>query len=157
MRTSHYLSNTSRNADRLVTFHQQMADFARGQRLRALRDERHLSQEDAAHEIGVTTKALRAWEKGGKIKWENAKSAGAFYGVDPESLVSREVGSIPGVPGAEKSQLDRIEETLNAVLAELATTQDAVVGLDARLTKELRAIARKLNTSAKVTQKQRGG
>lgn len=126
MRTSHYSPNTSHNADKLATFRQQMADFARGQRLRALRDERHLSQEDAAHEIGVSTKALRAWEKGGKIKWPNAKAAGRFYKVDPESLVARDNDDLPMVIAEqEQGQLDRIEEKLDRILETLKPPEES--------------------------------
>lgn len=144
MRTHHYRPNTSRNADIVATFHQQMADFARGERLKALRDERHLSQEDAAHEIGVTTRALRAWEKGGKIKWPNAKAAGAFYEVDPESLVARETSPLPTVAGTDSAQMDRIE-------AEVRATSVALAGMERRLMEKLEQIARaqSLGTAAK--------
>jgi DNA-binding XRE family transcriptional regulator len=97
---------TSQTAQRLTTFRQQMADFARGQLLVDLRERRHLSQEDAAHEIGVSTKSLRAWEHGGKIRWPNAKRVGAFYAVDPESLVSRDApGETPDVLGTFNGEL----------------------------------------------------
>lgn len=123
--TRHYPPNTSRNAEILVTFRQQMADYARGQQLRALRNERHLSQEDAAHQIGVSTKALRTWEKGGKIKWPNAKAAGAFYGVDPESLVTREPGdlSLKLATDAPDDQLARIEAMLGSIDERLETLE----------------------------------
>jgi transcriptional regulator with XRE-family HTH domain len=67
-----------------------MADFARGELFRELRERRHLSQEDAAHELGVSVKTVRTWEKGGGVRWTNAQRAGEFYGVDPERLVSRD-------------------------------------------------------------------
>lgn len=85
-----YLPNTSPRAERLVTFRDQMADFARGERLRQLREARHLSQEDAAHELNVSVKTVRSWEKGSGIRWPNAQAAGDFYGVDPETLIRRE-------------------------------------------------------------------
>lgn len=130
----HYPTNTSLRANRLVTFRQQMADFARAERLRDLRDARHLSQEDAAHEIGVSVKSLRAWEKGGGIRWTNAKAVALFYGVDPETLVSRErdaddptpdlLSTLSPVAPELVAQLDRIEErqiALETALAEIAT------------------------------------
>jgi transcriptional regulator with XRE-family HTH domain len=117
MRTRHYSPGTSQIADKLATFGEQMADFARGEQLRDLRKALHLSQEDAAHEIGVSTKSLRAWEKGGKIKWENAQAAGAFYGVDPETLVTR--GGEEPVVSFElpTTHLARIEAKLDRLLA----------------------------------------
>lgn len=104
-----------------------MADFARGELLRDLRKSRHLSQDEAAHEIGVTERTLRAWERGGKIKWPNAKKAGAFYNVDPESLVQRDQRPAALVAESEeRDQLDRIEGRLEALLAQLSTRDDAL-------------------------------
>jgi transcriptional regulator with XRE-family HTH domain len=91
VRTKNYRKIPSRNAELADTFRRQMADFARGQHLVKLRQARHLSQEDAAYEIGVTSKSLRAWEHGGKIRWDNAKKLAEFYGVEAEGLVSREI------------------------------------------------------------------
>lgn len=104
-----------------------MADFARGQRLRALREGRHLSQEEAAHGIGVSVKTLREWEKGGKIRWPNAKKAGGYYEVDPESLVSREQGGtdeLPSMLSSEDSErLRRVEQLLVEVLRHLRPSE----------------------------------
>jgi len=95
-----------------------MADHARGERLKTLRTDRRLNQEDAAHEIGVSTKTLRTWEKGGPIKWANAKAAARFYEVDAESLVEREPGaSIDALTEeAEADRLSRIEAKLDRLL-----------------------------------------
>lgn len=88
-----------------------MADYARAERLRDLREETHLSREKVAGEIGVTTKTLYAWENGGSIRWENAKKLAAFYGVDPESLVTRELieAANDEAPATIRDQLNRIE------------------------------------------------
>jgi transcriptional regulator with XRE-family HTH domain len=67
-----------------------MADYARGELLRELRDQTHNSREFVAAEIGVTAKTLYTWEHGGKIKWDNAKKLATYYKVDPETLVSRD-------------------------------------------------------------------
>lgn len=107
-RKVNYRQNGSPHTQRAASFRQQMADFARGERLRDLREGRHLSQEEAAHEIGVSTKTVRSWEKGGGIRWANAKSAGAFYGVEPESLVT----------------LDEDRERSPDLMAELSTNGD---------------------------------
>jgi transcriptional regulator with XRE-family HTH domain len=118
--TLNYRTNTSLRANALVTLRQQMADFARAERLRDLRDARHLSQEDAAHEIGVSVKSLRAWEKGGGIRWENAKSVALFYGVDPETLVSRERDADDPTPDVlaalSPTTIDELREKLDQVL-----------------------------------------
>lgn len=63
-RTPGYRKKTSLGAEKLARFERQMADYARGQLLVGLRERRHLSQEDAAYQIGVTAKSLRAWEHG---------------------------------------------------------------------------------------------
>jgi transcriptional regulator with XRE-family HTH domain len=109
---SRYRPTPSPNAERAARFRRQMADFARGERLKGLRDARHLSQEDAAHEIGVSVKTVRSWEKGGGIKWPNAKAAGRFYGVDAESLVSRELP----VEQSPDELLRAIDRKLNRLL-----------------------------------------
>lgn len=90
--TQNYRQNALPHAARVANFQQQMSDFARGERLRTLRRERQLSQEDAAHEIGVSVKTIRAWEKGSGIRPRNAKAAGRFYKVEPASLVDHELG-----------------------------------------------------------------
>lgn len=120
MRKLNYPQNTSQYAERAASFREQMADFARGELLRELRETRHLSQEEAAHEIGVSVKTIRAWEKGSGIRWGNAKQIGQFYGVDPNSLVARE--GINGKPADipdpfSNPQLDRIESKLDKLLA----------------------------------------
>lgn len=147
MRTPYYPPNPSPYAEKLATFAQQMADYARGDQLRALRLARHLSQEDAAHEIGVTTKALRAWEKGGRIKWENAKSAATFYEVDPESLVTREsTDELPVL--VSQSQLDRIEGELGAIRVEIGTLSSQLAELQ-RLTAQIAETVGGTNRSRK--------
>jgi len=117
-----------------------MADHARGEHLRKLRTELRLSQEDAAHEIGVSTKSLRTWEKGGPIKWENAKAAARFYEVDPEELVSREPGdlmeSLNGSP-VEAPSLQRVEDQIAALREELLAGQAEIrSALDALLSQK---------------------
>lgn len=127
MLTKNYPQNTSLRAEKLDSFRRQMADYARGERLRELRDSRHLSQEEAAHEIGVSVKTLRAWEKGSGIRWGNAKSVAKFYGVEPESLVEREPGATPDLmsdlsPSDPQlsARFDRLEEMLVELAADVA-------------------------------------
>lgn len=106
-----------------------MADFARGQLLVELRDARHLNQEDAAHEIGVSTKSLRAWEHGGKIRWPNAERVGAFYGIDPERLVSRteDGASREPTPDLAATFNGTMPADLHEQLADLQRKVDAIV------------------------------
>ncbi len=104
----------------MARFRQQMADYARGERLKELREAKHLSQEEAAHQIGVSTKAYRTWEKGGKMKWPNAKSAGRVLGASAETLVTRDDEDVVTA--------DEVQEaaSLNEVLAKLAAVQSTL-------------------------------
>lgn len=137
--------STLTRTEMLRTFEQQMADQARGELLRQLREKRRLSQEDAAHEIGVTSKSLRTWEKGGPIKWDNAKAVGLFYGVDAEELVTRELvepavstGPVLGYKAEDVVRAERMEAKLDAILKALKITEwldpdDALPGSTAAL------------------------
>lgn len=120
-RTTNYRQDASRRVIALATFQQQMADFARADQLVQLRERKRLSQENAAHEIGVSAKSLRAWEHGGGIRWHNVKKLAAFYGVKPESLVVQEPDRAQPTPDLMPSlngngQLDRIEAMLRTLL-----------------------------------------
>ena len=137
MRTQNYSPTGSQNAERLARFRQQMADYARGQRLRELRERKHQSQESVAYDLGVSTKTLRAWEHGGKIRWDNAKKLAAFYEVDPELLVSRETFAPEEEEPLPGTQLDRIEQMLTEIRGHLlgapAEQAPAVAGVADRL------------------------
>jgi transcriptional regulator with XRE-family HTH domain len=89
---SHYRPGTSRGGLSLVTFREQMNDFARGDILLDLRAGKRMSRENVAHAIGVSTKSVYTWEKkSGAIKAEHAKKLAKFYGVkDWEELVTRD-------------------------------------------------------------------
>lgn len=133
------------------------ADAERGDRIKWLREEKlHLTQEAMSDRVGITLRGYQEWEAGGGIKWDNAKKLAKVGGVSPDWIMSGNKGATPDLSKGP-SQLDRIEQSLVALRADLATTQDAVAVLDARLTKELRAIARKLDISAKASRKQTGG
>lgn len=93
-----------------------MTDFARGERLLELRTTRRLSREKLAQEIEVTTKSVYEWEKrDGPIKWENAKKLARFYGLSPEELVTRETNAQIAAQTELREQLDRIEQTVDAL------------------------------------------
>jgi transcriptional regulator with XRE-family HTH domain len=117
-----------------------MADYARGERLRELRDAKHASQETVAFAIGVSTKTVRSWEHGGKIRWPNAKLLGRYYGVDPEALVARDAAApLPEDEASEtpETQLDRIEQQVSDLhglfFGESGDDEAAVADLAARL------------------------
>ena len=80
--------DTGSHTELVARFRQQMAETARGELFRRLRNERHWSQATAAHNVGVTDKTWRSWEKGGNIEWQNARRAAEILGVDPEQLVT---------------------------------------------------------------------
>lgn len=105
-----------------------MADYARGAEFRRLREERHLTQEDAAHELGFSTKTIRSWEKGKGITWEHAKAVAKFYGVDPEGLVNREITEAPEAEG-----LSRLEEAVRDLQADVRELGSSLAALAARL------------------------
>jgi transcriptional regulator with XRE-family HTH domain len=124
--TRNYRPGASRRPVAISTFRDQMADYARAERLRELRDGIHWSREKVAGEIGVTTKTLYAWENGGSIRWENAKKLAAFYKVDPESLVSRELGGVPtglSVNGTDADELVLLRDEV----AELSAKVDRLL------------------------------
>lgn len=112
-----------------------MADYARGATFKRLREDRHLSQEDAAHEIKVSVKTLRSWEHDGGIKWDNAKHAAKFYGVAPEDLVDREL------PESDEERHARLDEELSELRDGLAAALDALSRLVPR---EAEAVARQI-------------
>lgn len=104
-----------------------MSDYARGAEFRRLRETKRLSQEDAAHELKVSVKTVRSWEHGGGIKWPNAQRVAAFYGVDPEDLVDRELAA-PEDP----EQLGRVEAKLDALTEKVAALDARVRAADTR-------------------------
>lgn len=115
--TQNYRSGCSRGPIALATFQQQMADYARGELLRELREARHESQEHVAFTIGVSTKTVRTWEAGGKIRWPNAQKIARYYGRNPEELVSRDIPE--AIPAGQHATLDEIEAKLDEILSYL--------------------------------------
>ena len=129
------MTNTWRPAPSRTTFLDQMADYARGERLRELRERRRMSQEHVAGEVGVSTKTVWSWEHGGKIKWANAQRIAAFYGMDPEELVTRDLADTPDMLGtlngngpalSLEERLDEIDRKLDELLRRLPAQDDDV-------------------------------
>jgi transcriptional regulator with XRE-family HTH domain len=121
-----YVPGTSRGQPNRASFLRQVADLAKGERLRALRNEHRLTQPEAAEIAGVTLRAYQEWEASGTvdrqgqlresgIKWEHAQKLGSHYGVDAETLVRR-----PDAPLASGATSDDVAE-LRAQLAEVRT------------------------------------
>lgn len=96
-----------------------MDDLARGERIKALRETRRLTQPAVVELLDaragarvVTLRGYQAWEAGGGIRWDNAKLLAEVLGVEAEHLMA-------GFPDEEidKSQLDQIQAELSAVRA----------------------------------------
>lgn len=123
-RSSNYRLGTSRPHGTTDTFRHQMAatsyPYARGEALIALRENRHLTQEQAAVGIGTTPKTLRSWERNAPISPRRAAAAAAFYRVDVESITTRDPHNI-GV-------LTRIEQKLDALLSAHGIEWEEAVG-----------------------------
>ena len=131
-----YPQTASSQALRLATFRRQMADFARGQRLRELREKRMLSQEDAAHEIGVSVKTVRTWEKGGGIRAANAKAAASFYGVEPQTLVRHELTGEPAEEADLAAQVRRTYSEIAELRGELSAVRTALSRVESLLQRD---------------------
>jgi transcriptional regulator with XRE-family HTH domain len=120
------------------TLREQMAEYARGEVLLELRHAKRKSREDVASDLGVTAKTLWAWEKeSGGIKPENTNRLAEYYGVEPESLVTRDPadGPVPFIgPGA---QLAEVNAKLDQVIRMLAEFQGRISGPE--LIKDLQA------------------
>lgn len=126
---------TESQQELIARFRQQMAETARGELFRRLRSERHWSQATAAHNVGVTEKTWRTWEKGGNIEWKNARRAASVLEVDPEELVSYEPE--PVATGETEGIRDQLRDLVGGqalLLAELEKVQ--------RQLRELRATQR---------------
>ena len=88
---------------------------AQGRRLAELRALARVSQETAAHQIGVSVRAYREWELGrGGFNDENIKAAAKYFGTTPDyieyGVMKRERG-----PAPEPFPISRLEERLAAL------------------------------------------
>jgi transcriptional regulator with XRE-family HTH domain len=110
-----------------------MADLERAERIKGLREERGLTQQEVADVQDITLRAYQRQEAGGGLKAENAKALADFYGVELKWLLHGEApdllgslnGSRPAELAAIREQLQQIQEcnaVIVAVLRELAAT-----------------------------------
>jgi hypothetical protein len=87
-------------------------------RIRVLRGPR--PQPQIAREVGVTLRAYQEWEAGGGIAWQNLQKLAEVHQVSTNWLAHGDEQ-----PERARTQLDRIEGKLDALLADLgAVTVD---------------------------------
>jgi transcriptional regulator with XRE-family HTH domain len=99
-----------------------MEDYRRevGNRIRRLREAREMSQEDLAHEAGLSTKTISRWEngrhEGGR---DNVRKVAKALGVEPGDILGEPPAPFAlGLNGDGRGdQLDRIEQKLDNILA----------------------------------------
>lgn len=141
-----YAPGTSRGPRRATTLLAQMADLERGDRIRELREQRHLTQPVVADRVHVTLRAYQEWEAGGGIQWENAKRLAKVLGATPDFIMSGEPRETPDLStNGQPSQLDRIEEEL-AGIKQMLESSDAAA-------KVLADVVNRLEEAAESTRK----
>lgn len=90
-----------------------------GRRLLELRKRRGWSAEDAAHEVGVSSKTWHNWESGKRNPYDsNKRRIAKAFGIDVEDLavdLPSPLGLGSGLANA--NQLDQIEAKVNGLLA----------------------------------------
>lgn len=141
-----YVPGTSRGPRRAITLLSQVADLQRGERIKELRDARHLTQPVMAERVDVTLRAYQNWEAGGGMKWENAQRLAKTFGVTPDYIMSGEPRETPNLfeRNGEPSQLDRIELELAAITratAELKEAQFEQAARDMEAQRQLEEVA----------------
>jgi uncharacterized coiled-coil protein SlyX len=138
-----YAPGSSRGTRSATTLLAQVADLERGQRIKAQREDLHLTQpavvdllEDAAKELPrdhplhpeklgkppVTLRGLQSWEQGGGIAWEKAKLLAAVLRTDVAGLIN---GTPPEADSSTpdpfpastlEERLDRMERRLAGLI-----------------------------------------
>ncbi len=120
---SKFVPGTSRRPRRAVTLLAQMADVERGERIKALREQLHITQPVIADRVGVTLRAYQEWEAGGGIQWENAKRLGKVLGATPDYLMSGDPLPTPDLTATLSGDVGRklsdLEEQVRLLRAEL--------------------------------------
>jgi transcriptional regulator with XRE-family HTH domain len=153
-----YAPGTSRGARSATTLLAQVADIERGQRIKAQREGLHLTQpavvdliEAAARELPrehplhpeqlgkapVTLRGYQAWEKGGGVRWENAKLLAQVLHTDVTRLINGAPAETPDpFPAPVQEQLAEMGKAIEKQ-ADALVTQASVL-------KELRDAVREL-------------
>jgi transcriptional regulator with XRE-family HTH domain len=105
------------------------ADAERGDRIRSLRENLHLTQEAMADRVGLTLRGYQEWEAGGGIKWDNAKRLAKVAGVEPDWIMGGDRGETPDVLGVGNDEAQLAVEMASmrveiaALRIQLATLQ----------------------------------
>lgn len=140
MNTSHahkkFAPGTSRGPRKAATLLAQMADLERGERIRQLREQHHLTQPAVADKVHVTLRAYQGWEAGGGIQWANAKRLAKALGTSPDFIMSGQPHETPDLSLApsqleqqmrDLTQAVRLLEEQTRLLRAEAATRDAEV------------------------------
>ncbi len=93
-----------------------------GAHLRRLRQRAGLTQEDAAHRLGVSLGGYRAWEKGRVPHPGNRRRLATMFSVPVGELESYMTSLRDRAP--DPARLDRIEAKLDRLLAALDKQHD---------------------------------
>jgi transcriptional regulator with XRE-family HTH domain len=105
-----------------------------GRRLRQLRAGKDLSQENAAHELSVTTKTLSRWEHGETWpRYEHWAAIRNLYGEDPRTAVPDPQALGLGAPitnEPDKQSLVQIAQALERIDQRLAQFADYLASTD---------------------------
>lgn len=159
--TSAQIATTgARTAHTLAELRMALEDKARGQRIAALRKRKRLTQQVMAERLKIGYRTYQTWEAGSVMpEWPNLEKLAAFFGVKPEDIIgeSPDLTALLGAENGTQPQLDRIEAALSELRTDLATTRDELAALGTGLTKQLRSLARKLNTAGPGRRSQPGG
>lgn len=92
------------------------------ERLLELRERHGLSQEDAAHKVGITTRQWQRWETGESMPYpRNLDAVASRFGISVADFFDE-----PADISVDVGQLDRIESKLDEILSLL---RDPEVGL----------------------------
>lgn len=118
-----------------------LADKSRGQRIAALRNRKHLTQQAMAERLKIAYRTYQTWEAGTMPEWDNLEKLAKFHSVRVEDIVGEDpdVMAMLG-SGSTQDQIARLEGELAATRAELGT-------LTSQVTEILRLVRRLSDTA----------
>jgi transcriptional regulator with XRE-family HTH domain len=101
-------------------------------RIKDLRTERRLTQEQMARAVGVSTRHYVRWEKGESLPyWRNIELLAEAFDVEPGVIVDAENGSIPGQdPSTRIAALTRELAALEQKVEQLTRMLEAKTAAD---------------------------
>lgn len=134
-----------------------------GSRLKALRESKNWSQEDAAHAVGVTTSTWGRWERGTRAPYEsNWRRISQVFGEDD----AREARGVPppplglGAPNSQAADLEarlvRIEEKLDELVGLISGNPDVTGDLFSEVLKTVERGLTRQAREAGLPSRQRG-